>query len=318
LVFNAYLELGIALVAVAFLAAVRFAPLNVYARWASLAVLLAVSGAATYEGIRYHRNVTVSERGFYGVLRVKEYGTAGTESHLKRLLHGVIMHGEQHMHEPMRSRLTTYYQESSGVGAVLQSLRNRPGARVGLIGLGTGTLAAYGRKGDVYRFYDINPQVVRVAQSEFTFLRDSAARIEIALGDARLVLERESPQQFDLLAVDAFSSDAIPVHLITREALAIYRRHMKPSGIIAFHVTNRYLDLVPVVEALARDQGLHVAWVEDNGDAPLASRSDWVLLSADPKALQRGTIPEATSPVTPRPDWRLWTDDFNNLVQVLK
>ena len=133
----------------------------------------------------------------------------------------------------------------------------------------------------------------------------------------RLVLEREPSQGFDILAIDAFSSDAIPVHLITSEALAIYRRHMKPSGIIAFHVTNRFLNLVPVVEALAHAHDLAVAWVSDEGEG-VASRSDWVLLSADPEALNKPLIAEATTPIEPRRDWRLWTDDFNNLVQVLK
>ncbi len=321
LVFNAYNELGLALVVVAFLAAVRFAPLNVYARWASLVVLLAVSGAATYEAIRFQRNVTHSERNFYGVLRVKEYGEKDTDSHLRRLLHGVIMHGEQHMHGPRRTELTTYYQASSGVGAVLQALAKRPAVRVGLIGLGTGTLAAWGRNGDVYRFYEINPQVIRVAQSHFTYLGDSAAKIELALGDARLGLEREKPQQFDLLAVDAFSSDAIPVHLITKEALAAYLRHMKPDGIVAFHVSNRFLKLVPVVARIAKENGAHAVVVFDAAaeDDDSKTQSDWVLVSRDPKALEAPEI-KAAKPEKPEeePDWRTWTDDFSNLVQILK
>jgi spermidine synthase len=321
LVFNAYNELGLALVAVAFLAAVRFAPVNVVARWASLAVLLAVSGAAAYEAIHFQRYVTYSERNFYGVLRVKEYGTPDTESHLRRLLHGVIMHGEQYMHEPMRSRLTTYYQESSGVGAVLQALRKRPENRVGVIGLGTGTLAAWGRKGDVYRFYDINPQVIAVAKSHFAYLGESAAKVELALGDARLVLEREQPQQFDLLAVDAFSSDAIPVHLITKEALAAYLRHMKPDGIVAFHVSNRFLKLVPVVARIASENGAHAVVVLDPGsdDDDTKTQSDWVLVSRDPKALEAPEI-KAAKPENPevQPGWRTWTDDYSNLVQILK
>ena len=138
------------------------------------------------------------------------------------------------------------------------------------------------------------------------------------LGDARLNLEREAPQNFDVLAIDAFSSDAIPVHLITSEAVAIYEKHMKPDGIIAFHVTNRYLDLVPVVKALADAHGLHAAWIRDEGEGALASRSDWVLLARDPEALERPRIAEATTEIVEHPEWRLWTDDFNNLVQVLK
>ena len=189
---------------------------------------------------------------------------------------------------------------------------------MGIIGLGAGTLATYGSPGDTYRFYEINPEVVGIARDYFSYLGDSEATIETVLGDARLNLEREPPQGFDVLAIDAFSSDAIPVHLITSEALAIYEKHMKPDGIIAFHVTNRFLDLVPVVKRLADAHGLATVWVRDEGDESLASSSDWVLLARDPEALARPRIAEAAAQITEQPGWRLWTDDFNNLVQVLK
>lgn len=320
LAFDAYYELGLALIAVAFLAAVRFAPINGYARYGSLAILLAVSGAAAYDALRFQRDVSVSARNFYGVLRVKEYGEPDTPGHLRRLLHGVIMHGEQHMYAPRRAELTTYYQASSGIGRALEARRERPAIRVGLIGLGTGTLAAWGRKGDLFRFYEINPEVIAVAQREFTYLGDSAATIELALGDARLNLEREPPQQLDILAVDAFSSDAIPVHLITKEALAAYLRHMKPDGIVAFHVSNRFLNLVPVVGRIAQENGAHAVVVYDEGgEDGDQTTSDWVLVSRDPKALEAPQI-RAGKPVAPeeRPDWRTWTDDYSNLVQILK
>src|SRR5205085_3235576 len=161
-----------------------------------------------------------------------------------------------------------------------------------------------------------NPAVARLAVQDFTFLSDSDATIEIALGDARLSLEREAPEQFDVLAIDAFSSDAIPVHLITVEALDVYRRHMKPDGVIAFHVTNRYLELVPIVEALANARGMRSVWVDDDGDDSLASRSDWVLLAAGGDVLDRPRIAEAAAEIKSHPEWRLWTDDFNNLYQV--
>ena len=157
-----------------------------------------------------------------------------------------------------------------------------------------------------------------IAQRDFTYLHDSAATIELALGDARLSLEREPSQQFDVLAIDAFSSDAIPVHLITSEALAVYRRHMKPGGVIAFHVTNRYLDLVPVVQALADAHGLKAILIRDDTKNTLTSTSDWVLLSDNPASLAKADLADNATPIEPRPDWRVWTDDFNNLVQVLK
>ena len=321
LAFNAHYELGLALVALAFLAAVRFWPLNRIARGASLIALLGVTASAAYDGSRFQKDVQVSARNFYGVIRVKEYGTPGGNYHLRRLVHGVIMHGEQDMTEAGRRKPTTYYQPTSGVGAALAAKQEKGAMRVGVIGLGTGTLAAYGRKGDTFRFYDINPQVIAIARSEFTFLQDSEAGIELALGDARLNLEREAPQGFDVLAVDAFSSDAIPVHLITKEALGVYLRHVKPDGIVAFHVSNRFLSLVPVVARLAKEHGVHVVLVSDRGKDgdDDHTTTDWVLVSSDPKALEAPAI-KAVSPEAPeqKENWRTWTDDYSNLVQMLR
>ena len=321
LAFNAYYELGLSLVALAVLAAVRFAPVNALARWASLAMLLAVAGAAAYDGASFQKNVVLSSRSFYGVIRVKEYGEAGTSFHLRRLVHGVIMHGEQNLDPERRRKPTTYYLPTSGIGVAIAAAQSRGPIKVGVIGLGTGTLAAYGRKGDEFRFYDINPQVVAVARSQFTFLSDTAAKTEVALGDARLTLEREAPQGFDVLAVDAFSSDAIPVHLITKEALAVYLRHMKPGGVIAFHVSNRFLRLPPVVGRLAQELGVHAMLVSDEGKDgdDDHTTTDWVLVARDPKTLQAKEILE-TSPEAPeeKPNWRTWTDDYSNLVQILK
>ena len=321
LAFNAYYELGIGLVVLGLLAALRFAALGRLQGLASLAVLLGATAAAAYDGLRYHEDVRLSERGFYGVLRVKEYGAPGEPGHLRRLVHGAIMHGEQYMDDARRDLLTTYYTETSGIAAAIESRARKP-LRIGVIGLGTGTLAAYGRRGDVYRFYDIDPRVMDIARNEFTYLADSRAQIELALGDARLTLEREAPQGFDVLAVDAFSSDAIPVHLITREALGVYLKHVRQDGIVAFHVSNRFLDLIPVVARLAKEHAAHAVLVsddaEDEGDS-LRSRSDWVLVSRDPAALKRRTIVEAgAQPAEDRPEWRTWTDDYSNLIQILQ
>jgi hypothetical protein len=279
--------------------------------------LLVSIGCGIWLVREFYDGTIASTRNFYGVLRVWEAGSG--EAARRTLVHGTIMHGNQYRDPVLRKEPTTYYTATSGVGRAIESMHPRvEPLKVGVIGLGTGTIATWGAKGDVYRFYDINPSVVEFAKRDFSYLADSEATIETPLGDARLVLEREAPQGFDVLAIDAFSSDAIPVHLITLEALSIYRKHMKPSGIIAFHVTNRFLDLVPVVEALAHAQGLHTAFVSDNGDHHMASRSDWVLIASDPKALAHPAIADATTPIEPRRDWRVWTDDFNNLVQVLK
>jgi SAM-dependent methyltransferase len=237
-------------------------------------------------------------------------------------VHGTIMHGEQYLSENLRHTLTTYYTETSGIGVAIHSKQDHP-VRVGVIGLGTGTIAAYGRPGDLFRFYDIDANVIGIARSDFTFLGDSGARVEIALGDARLSLERERPESFDVLAVDAFSSDAIPVHLITREALQTYERHMKPDGIVAFHVSNRFLDLIPVVARIAKELQLHAVLVSDDpeeGDEKsIKSRSDWVLVSRDETALKAPAIAEAGAVAAEdRPQWRTWTDDYSNLVQILR
>jgi SAM-dependent methyltransferase len=321
LAFNAYYELGLALLALATLAAVRFAAVNRIARWASLAMLLAVAACAAYDGSRFLKDVVLSERNFYGVIRVKEYGYPGASFYLRRLVHGVIMHGEQYLEGEKRRQPTTYYLPTSGVGVAIAAAKTRGPVKVGVIGLGTGTLAAYGRKGDTFRFYEINPQVVAIARKQFSYLSDTEAHVEVALGDARLNLEREAPQGFDVLAVDAFSSDSIPVHLITREALAVYLRHMKPGGVVAFHVSNRFLSLPPVVGRLAKEHGVHVTLVSDNGKDgdDDHTTTDWVLVSRDPKSLQAKEI-LATKPEPPaeQPGWRTWTDDYSNLVQILK
>ena len=317
LAFKAYYELGIGLVACALLAAIVYRGLNRVALAASLATLMGVTGAVCYDGFKFQDYVRLSVRNFYGVLRVKEYGTPGEPDHLRRLLHGTIMHGEQYLTGAARRDLTSYYQVTSGVGKAITAKQAAGPVRVGVIGLGTGTLAGYGRKGDVIRFYDINPAVVAIARNEFGYLGDSEAKIEIALGDARLTLEREAPEKFDVLAVDAFSSDSIPVHLITREALGVYLRHVKPDGIVAFHVSNRFLNLAPVVGQIAKASGAFAVNVYEKGEED-KTQSDWVLVSREPKALELRLIKDVSGPVEEQPGWRLWTDDYNNLVQVLK
>ena len=322
LVFDAYYELGFGLLALAVLAALRFAPLGPLPRYAAIALVFAITGAATYEGFRYQADVKVSSRSFYGVLRVKEYDSPGAPGHLRRLIHGAIMHGEQYQTEPYRRFITTYYQATSGVGAAILARQAEGPVRVGVIGLGTGTVAAYGREGDLFRFYEIDRRVIELAKSEFSFLGDSPARVELVLGDARLMLEREPPQEFDVLAVDAFSGDAIPVHLITREALRAFLRHLKPEGIVAFHVSNRFLELVPVVARLADEEGAHATLVADlppDEDDSRRSKSDWVLVSRSAKALEHPEI-KKVGPVEAEdePEWRTWTDDYSNLIQILK
>jgi len=197
--------------------------------------------------------------------------------------------------------------------------------RIGVVGLGIGTIAAYGRPGDTIRFYEINPEVIRIANDHryFTFLSDSPANVEIIPGDARLSMEREleqnEPQGFDVLVIDAFSGDAIPVHLLTQEAFEIYLRHLKkPSGILAIHVTNTYLDLRPIIVGAGRHFGLKTAWVHSPGDGRLAKEANWMLLSLDNKILGSDVTGKELGEQIPhfRPI-RPWTDDYSNLLQIL-
>jgi hypothetical protein len=254
-------------------------------------------------------------RNFYGHLLSLDAHRPDPRDDVRQLYHGSIKHGEQFLAPDRRLLPTTYYGPTSGIGRAIAGTK---GKKVGLIGLGTGTLAVYGRPGDLYRFYEINPQVLDLARSEFSFMNESQAQIETALGDARLRLEREAPQEFDVLAVDAFSGDSIPVHLITVEAMDLYLRHLAADGIIAFHLTNRFLWLPPVVAEIARDQGLHTALIRDDPDGPGQRRTDWMLVSRNPQVLEQDGIRLAAAPVPSIPGLRAWTDDFNNLFQVLK
>lgn len=316
--FNTYYEFGVGLVLTLMIAAY-------VTRLMSPAVPMLALAAVGFSGFHVHqyvdsltKNARVMTRNFYGTLRVKDVGSGPDDKDaVRRLMHGVIMHGEQYLAESRRREATTYYGATSGVARAIATLESRP-IRLGVVGLGTGTLARYGRRGDVFRFYEINPEVVEVARTEFTFLGDSQARIETVLGDARLAMEREPAQGYDLLAIDAFSSDSIPVHLITREAMDVYLRHMKPDGMIAFHVTNRFLRLAPVVKRLADERGLHTALISDGAeDSDLAS-TDWVLVTRDPRVLERPGIAKYTSAIDDIPGLGVWTDDFNNLFQILK
>ena len=283
-----------------------------------LVALLVTIGCSIWAVTEFYRSTIVVSRNFYGVLRVQEVGFSD-EDRRRQLIHGNIMHGKQYLQHDLITQPTSYYTRDSGIGRLIESLHPRKDPiKVGVIGLGAGTLAAYGSKGDVYRFYDINPGVIAIANRDFTYLGRSDATIELPLGDARLKLDREPSQQFDVLVVDAFSSDAIPVHLITKEAVEIYLRHMRPDGVIAFHVTNRFLDLVPVVEGIAHALNLHTMWISDSGADPLANSSSWVLIAREQKRLEQPRLTEAEMAIKPRRDWRVWTDDFNNLLQVLK
>jgi SAM-dependent methyltransferase len=313
--FPTYYEFGLGLVVTLLLA------LYVVRRMPFFVPLLVVcaGGFTVYHVYHYveslSRNTLVMKRNFYGTLRVRDTGSG--EDAVRRLMHGVIMHGEQYLSGKRRTEPTTYYGPTSGVGLAIKALGSHP-LRVAVIGLGTGTLATYGRPGDVYRFYEINPAVIEIARRNFSYLSDSKAKVETVLGDARLAMEREAPQGYDVIAIDAFSSDSIPVHLMTREAMAAYLKHLKPDGVVAFHVTNRFLRLAPVAQQIADEYKLQTALVVDEAEESEYSRTDWVLVTRNAQLLAGKGIADVASPIEAIPGLAVWTDDYNNLFRILK
>jgi SAM-dependent methyltransferase len=284
------------------------------ALWTALAVVMAVY--LGYELRVVEESPVVQVRNFYGGLKVND-DTSENYGPERKLLHGAINHGLQLTTAEFRRTPTTYYTPTSGAGLAILNTRHE-GQRVGVIGLGTGTLAAYSRSGDYFRFYEINPQVLELARRQFTYLADSPAKLDVALGDARLVLDREPSQQFDVLAVDAFSGDSIPVHLLTRESFALYFRHLRPGGVLAVHVSNRYLDLEPVVRQLADSLHKRSALFEtEDGDLEMFE-SSWVLVSDNAAFWELPDVKKAAQKIELKRGLKAWTDDFSNLFQIVR
>jgi len=276
-------------------------------------------GALVYQVHRADSDYRLMVRNFYGSIKVEDPDDPKDPDAVRKLVHGTINHGQQFLDPQKRDWPTTYYGPNSGVGLAIREAEEHGPDRVGVIGLGTGTIASYGRPGDYIRYYDINPLVIRLAKSEFTFLKDCKAKLDIALGDARLSLEREPSQQFDVLAVDAFSGDSIPVHLLTREAFELYFRQLRPGGVLAVHVSNKYLDLEPVVHRIASYLHKEDGTVDtEDDDSAGVFGSTWVLVSARHQFFQDPLIHAVAVKVKERPSLRMWTDDYSNLFQILK
>jgi hypothetical protein len=266
-----------------------------------------------------------SIRNFYGILRIDE-PPPDQNGRYRRLTHGRVQHGFQYLDPDKRDRPTTYYGPHSGVALAIDALPHP--RRVAVVGLGAGTLAAWGREGDTYRFYEINPDVEKIARKWFTFLQDSKARTEVVLGDARIQLERELAEghshDFDLIAVDAFTGDAIPMHLLTAECGEIYRQHLAPGGILALHISNRSLDLEPVTRGLARYLGWKARMVvvaadliDDNKYGETGSR--WVLLTEKQETFDHSKIRDTILGWSTSKDPVItWTDDFASLWPILR
>ena len=269
--------------------------------------------------IAYQRGTTVAVRNFYGALRVKQsFNFSG--SVLRTLTNGSIQHGTQIFGtDAERKTPTTYYSLDSGVGIALRYCCQNQPRNIGVIGLGAGTIAAYGQPGDRIRFYEINPAVAPIARNVFTYIRESGAQVSIVEGDARTSLARESPQNFNVLVVDAFSGDAIPLHLLTAEALGLYRRHLAPGGILAFHISNQHVDLEPAIALLAQSAGMKAMRVSSAANSDRGEFSAyWVLVSGNAAFFAQPQVAAAGKPPMLKPGLRLWTDDYSSLLPLLR
>jgi len=323
LLFSTYVETPLALL----VAALLFVPVaqaaHPFLQWVAVGLAIGVVGTGAWFVKQEHNNAVEVTRNFYGVLKVKSYDEPTNEDYLVRLVHGAILHGEQYPNDKWKLQPTTYYTPSSGFGRAVNlqrevSPKTINTQRIGMIGLGVGTVAAYCREGDICRIYEINAEVERLARKHFTYLADSKGKNSVILGDARLSLEREASNQFNVLAVDAFSGDSIPMHLITQEAVRAFMGQVSANGILAYHVSNRFLNLPPVLAEIAEREKLAGVVVEDPAqkDNTLHSSSTWVLLARNADALKG--IGEAGTPLARVEGAPLWTDDFNNLLSVIK
>lgn len=292
--------------------------------------VVVAAGAFVWQAAEQLEDAVAVRRGFYGILRVDKTNADSEKGAAHYLMNGRISHGCQFLRKD-RSRLAvSYYGPTSGMGLAVRSLRRRRddwGApvpmRLGVVGLGAGVSAAHGRKGDTIRFYEINPAVVEMSRRYFTYCKDTPAKMTIALGDARLSMERERQRgdngRFDLLVLDAFTGDSIPLHLLTKEAFAVYWYHLKPDGILAAHISNRYIDLKPLVRGLARLAGKKAVLISDDPkDDHTYSSSTWVLVTSNPDVLRWKPIRSASEPWPKDGPRRLvFTDDYANLFKLL-
>lgn len=290
--------------------------------WPSILLMTAVAVLWGFVGREMRgmtRGALVVKRNFYGELRVRQYNGIYDWEGYRTLVHGAINHGEQYTHPARRREIATYYCEDTGLGLWMASRPQGSFQRVGVLGLGAGTIAAYSRFGDVYRFYELNPEVPRIARNYFWYLENAEGTVEVVMGDGRLSMEREPPQAYDLLVMDAFSSDSIPVHLLTKEAMQLYFRHLKPDGVLAVHISNRYVDLKPVLDREAALLGKAALLVEtEDSDDGRCFGTTWVLMANHAGVFAHEAYQKGGQKLEKAEWMRPWTDDYSNLFRVVK
>ncbi len=267
-------------------------------------------------------NVIAKERNFYGTLTIAEYERPGSRGHHRTMRHGRILHGLQYLHPNLEKLPTAYFTGKSGVGLTLANFPRRKGAglKIGVIGLGVGTLAAWTSPGDTIRYYEINPAVDLLARKYFTYLGSSAGREDVVIGDGRLTLGRERPQGYDVLVLDAFNNDSPPLHLLTRESFEMYFRHLKPDGAIAVNITSKYINFVPVMSAVAGYFGYPWTTVIDfnREDEYLRTVSFWVVMTRNGGLLSNEALAAASNQPVIIDRVPLWTDDFTSLFDIVE
>jgi SAM-dependent methyltransferase len=320
LTLHGYFEVNIALVLLALLVLLQ---LGGWKRLIGLGVVTVTAVFSIQGALDYSRGLRVMARDFYGVVRTRD---SAEPVPYRAMLHGGIIHGGQLLGDAYRNTPSDYFGPGSGYGRLFAALNEtKPAPRnVGIIGLGAGVVASYGRPGDTFRFYEISPRVLDVARSEFTFLSDTPAKTEVVLGDGRLSLEREAPRRYDVLGIDAFSGDSIPMHLVTREAMALYVRHLAPDGVIVFQATNRYIDLLPIVKRLAAEVGMEAVLVtdapaaSDSGPEYWLSATDQILVTRNRALFESDALRYVATPISDRSDLATFTDAHHNMFRILK
>ena len=281
---------------------------------------LAVTAAAAWHAWGYldyiRTNAVLMTRNFYGTLRVKEYVRDDSGHTSRALVHGVINHGWQYVEPELRREAISYFGPGSGIAKALAFYEGRP-RRVGIIGLGVGTFTAWGGPGDYFRIYELDPDVEQIARKQFWYLNESKAKVDVVIGDGRLSMERDPPQNFDLISVDAFSSGSIPIHLLTREALQAYRRHLAPGGVIVYNVTNRFVNLAPELKLVAEAEGMKILQIDDSPDNEKYSGTSYVLVTQNEKLLADKRFADAEE-IGAINGLETWTDGYNNLFKVVR
>ncbi|MCA8919763.1 MAG: fused MFS/spermidine synthase [Planctomycetes bacterium] len=349
-VFTTYLELPAGMLATGLLVLIALSrdPKSLMhggkLRWAWVLVLLCalgLTGTLSFGVIKSQKDTIESSRNFYGTFRVKEPPEGSDQPWIRTLMSGSTVHGMQYMDGGRQALPTSYYGLNSGIGLTLTSFPHDRPLRIGVIGLGTGTLAAYGKRGDYMRFYEINEHVHELATEYFLYLENTQADVDVVIGDARLILEKEEPQKFDVLVLDAFSSDSIPVHLLTIEAFEQYDRHLAPGGVLCVHISNRHLDLFPVVAKAAQAMGTtYLGWFSGADRYSAGALAMWVILTRNPafqKRFEKSTLDLMNAVKSANQldryqsgfgnpfgqdrdvsDFKLWTDDYSNLYEILR